>query len=143
VPHQTSSQPVEAVRAATILLVVDEELVREGTADMLVDLGYSVVQAGSGAQASEMMRTGLRPDLLITDYAMPSMTGVELARNVRSRAPHMPVLLITGYANLSDDEAARLPRHAKPFRQADLAAAIAELLQGNVIKFQRPSSGPL
>ncbi len=68
------------MRAATILLVVDEELVREGTADMLVDLGYSVVQAGSGAQASEMMRTGLRPDLLITDYAMPSMTGVELAR---------------------------------------------------------------
>lgn len=130
---------LHAPRPATILLVDDEELVRAGTADMLSELGYTVIQAASGAEAVEMLRTGLEVELVITDYAMPTMTGVEVARSVRSHRPETPVLLITGYANLSEGETAHLPRLAKPFRQVDLSAAVAGLLRSNVIRLPERS----
>ena len=114
--------------SATILLVDDEDLVRAGTAEMLGEAGYRVVHAASGDQALQMIRSGLVFQLLVTDYAMPGMTGSELAREVGELRPGTPVLMITGYANLSDIEAAGLPRLAKPFRQTDLAGAVAEML---------------
>jgi CheY-like chemotaxis protein len=112
----------------TILLVDDEELVRVGTADMLCDLGYEVLQASSGAEALGLLREGQQPDLLVTDYLMPGMNGVELVNQVRALRPEMKTLLITGYSNIAEGPGASLPRLAKPFRQADLAQHVADLL---------------
>jgi PAS domain S-box-containing protein len=115
--------------AGTALLVDDEDLVRMSTADMLSELGYSVVDASSAEDAMQLVDEGLAPDLLITDHLMPGMTGTELARKVRSRCPDLPVLLVSGYTEVDGlDEA--LPRLTKPFRQKELAASVAALGKG-------------
>jgi PAS domain S-box-containing protein len=125
--------PVEGgphkARHGVILLVDDEDLVRAGAADMLTEAGYTVEEANSGYRAVQLLKGGLRPDVVVTDYAMPGMSGAELAREVRKTVPGVPVLMITGYATLTDREAGDLPRLAKPFRQADLVAAVEEIMQ--------------
>ena len=108
----------------TALLVDDEELVRLSTADILIDLGYAVVEAESGEEALRLIDDGLRFDLLLTDHLMPGMTGTDLARRVRDRQPDIPVLLISGYAEV-EGVAADLPRLTKPFRRDDLIASLA------------------
>ena len=139
-----SGPPVRAPRDATILLVDDEELVRMGTGEMLTDLGYKVVEASSGAEALRLLRTSEAPDLMITDYLMPGMNGVALIEHGRKLAPEMPVMLITGYSTVAHGPAAAVPRLAKPFRQSDLAAMVAELLTrapaGDVLKFPERAS---
>jgi CheY-like chemotaxis protein len=118
----------EAVVRATVLLVDDEELVRNGTADMLRDIGYEVLTAASGAEALLLLRSGAEINLLVTDYLMPGMNGVDLVQAAGSVVPGLPALLITGYSNIASGPGAALPRLAKPFRQVDLAARVAELL---------------
>lgn len=108
------------------LLVDDEDLVRASTADMLVDLGYQVVEADSAKAALRALSEGLLPDIIITDHLMPDITGVELARELHNRLPGVPVLLISGYAEI-DGLAPDLARLTKPFRTADLVTAITEL----------------
>lgn len=135
--------PMRAVRNATILLVDDEELVRIGTAEMLGDLGYKVIAAASGAEALRILRNSDSPDLMITDYLMPGMNGVELAEHAQQLAPGMEVLLITGYSTIAEGPGAAIHRLAKPFRQSDLAEAAAELLMtktsADVLKFPEKS----
>jgi signal transduction histidine kinase len=127
--EQLQAETARAVRPATVLLVDDEELVRVGTAEMLIDLGYSVVQASSGVAALAALRAGEADiDILVTDHLMPGMSGAELVREARGLLPKLPALLVTGYTNLSHATEAELPRLAKPFRQAELAARIADLL---------------
>lgn len=121
---------VTAPRRASILLVDDEELVRDATADMLRDLGYDVLTASSGAEALRMLRGNEQPDMLVTDYLMPDMNGVDLIAEVQQRAPSMRVLLISGYSAIDEGPASLLPRLAKPFRHADLAETVAEILSG-------------
>jgi len=62
---------------------------------------------------------------------MPGMRGSELAVEVRKLHPHMPVLLLTGYAQLAKGEAVGIRRLAKPFREADLAREVADLLKAD------------
>jgi len=119
---------VGAPRDARILLVDDEDLVRCGTAEMLSDLGYSVLEANSGAEALRLLRSGEPVDLMITDYLMPGMNGVQLVDQARPLASSMQVLLITGYSTIAEGPGAAIPRLAKPFRQADLSKIIAEML---------------
>ena len=139
-----SRAPVRASREATILLVDDEELVRIGTAEMLSDLGYKVIEANSAAEALRLLRTGEVPDLMITDYLMPGMNGAELIEHTRRLAADMKVMLITGYSNVAEGPAASVPRLAKPFRQADLAEMVAQLLTpqpaGEVVQFPARTS---
>lgn len=106
----------------------DEELVRSGTAEMLIDAGYVVQQASSGYQALALLRDGLDVAILITDYAMPGMTGVQLASEAVQLRPALPVLMITGFASLNDHTVIDLPRLSKPFRQVELADVLADLL---------------
>jgi signal transduction histidine kinase len=113
---------------ATILLVDDEDLVRTGTADMLSEIGYNVIEATSGPEALRLLREGIEPDLLITDYLMPVMNGVELIEEARTIVSDIPVMLITGYSTIAEGPGSSVPRLAKPFRQADLAEFVAELL---------------
>lgn len=112
--------------AGRALVVDDEDAVRASTADMLVDLGYDVVEAASAEQALQLVRTGLVPDLLVTDHLMPGKNGTDLAREIQADLPGVRILIVSGYADV-DGIAADLPRLVKPFRQADLAASINEV----------------
>jgi len=127
-----ATAPHRAERAAVVLLVDDEDLVRAGTADMLADLGYRVVEAGSGREALAKLREGLAPDLLVTDYLMPDMNGADLALEAVRAQPDLPVLMITGYTNL-ERQTGNLPRLMKPFRQEELAARVAALLRAGEV----------
>jgi PAS domain S-box-containing protein len=111
----------------TALLVDDEELVRMTTADMLMDLGFEVMEAGSAEEASRMIEAGAELDVVITDHLMPGMSGADLVRALRVSRPALPVLLVSGYAEAEGipPETARL---TKPFRNADLAASLVALM---------------
>ena len=113
------------------LLVDDEDVVRASTADMLQELGYDVQEAESGEAALALVAEGARPDLLVTDHLMPGMTGVDLVRAVRDRLPSLPVLIVSGYAEV-EGIAADLPRLTKPFRSDELAAGLAGLSTASV-----------
>lgn len=130
--------PLRPLRPLEVLLIDDEELVREGTAEMLRDLGHTVHEAEGGAEALARLADGLTVDAVISDYMMPRMNGAELARRLGDLHPDLPILIITGYAG--NELELRLPQLAKPFRQADLAAALEALVSpGNVVRL-RPSS---
>ena len=127
-----------------ILLVDDEELVRVGAADMLAEAGYTVTEASSGYRALRLLEDGLEFDALVTDFAMPGMTGVELAQEALALRPNLQVLLITGYDTGTEHPTVGLPRLAKPFRQADLVEAVADLLRDRkVIRLSSRTSSKL
>ena len=117
-------------RSGTALLVDDEEFVRLTTADMLGDLGYRVIEAASAEDALALIAAGTAFDLLVTDHLMPGMTGTALARAAREHRASLPVLIVSGYADV-EGIAPDLPRLTKPFRKSDLAASLASLLQTN------------
>jgi CheY-like chemotaxis protein len=114
--------------ASTILVVDDDALIAMNTVDMVEDLGHTAVEAYSGKQALTILASGRCIDALITDYAMPGMTGVELALKARELRPNLPILLATGYADLPNGTSTDLPRLAKPYHQADLAQQLSRLL---------------
>jgi CheY-like chemotaxis protein/two-component sensor histidine kinase len=109
------------------LLVDDEALVRMSTADMLEDLGFEVLEAASAEDALALVRDGASVDLLVTDHLMPGMSGADLARELRPLRPGLPVLIVSGYAEL-EGLAPDLPRLVKPFRARELAERVAALL---------------
>ena len=120
-----------------VLVVDDDPLLASSTAAMLEDLGHVVIEALSGARALDMLRLGAKVDVVVTDHAMPGMTGSELARQIRQHWPSLPIILATGYAELPNGEEPGLPRLAKPYLQSELAAQIAKALAGtaaNVIQ---------
>ncbi|HTN62417.1 MAG TPA: response regulator, partial [Devosia sp.] len=122
-------EPVRTEAPASIILVVDDDaLINMNTVDMVEDLGHTVLEAYSGKQALEILGSGTRVDALITDYAMPGMTGVELAAKARDLFPRLPILLATGYADLPSGTTTDLPRLSKPYQQAELAAHLSRLL---------------
>ncbi len=108
-----------------MLLVDDEDLIRTSTSQMLADLGYTVIEASS-AQAALASISDPRLTLVVTDHLMAGMTGAELAREVQAQRPEVRVLIISGFAEL-DAIAPDLARLMKPFREAELAAALAAL----------------
>lgn len=122
-----TASPPPPKRSGTILLVDDEELVRTSTASMLNDGGYDVVHASSAAHALRLLNENTDVDALVTDFAMPGMSGLQLVQKVRSVRPHMPSLIITGYANvpLVSDDVVCL---GKPFREEELLTVIASLV---------------
>jgi CheY-like chemotaxis protein len=122
-PEPEATAPRGREARGTALLVDDEDLVRESTADMLTEIGYRVVEATSAEEALGLIDGGLRFELLVTDHLMPGMSGVELIRAVRAKTPGLPALIISGYAD-ADSIAPDLPRLTKPFRQFDLAASL-------------------
>ena len=106
-----------------ILAVDDDSLVLTNTVGMLQDLGHTVLQAISGQDALRCLHEHA-VDLVLTDFAMPQMTGVQLAEAVATAWPALPVLLVTGYAEMSAENAEHLPRLGKPFREEQLVRAI-------------------
>lgn len=124
-----SAEPVHARRAARILLVDDEEIVRAATAEMLRDIGYTVTEASSASQAIAAIKGGIEIDGIVTDYLMPGMNGAQMIQELRQNGFRASVLLITGYAAKGEDVPAGVPVLSKPFRQSDLARNMNEMLQ--------------
>jgi CheY-like chemotaxis protein len=110
-----------------ILLVDDEVLVRSGTAMMLDELGHDVIEASSGKQALEILADHPHFDLVVTDYRMPDMDGLELISAARNVVPVLKTVLMTGYEaddpRFADLQAATL---SKPFGLDDLEAALRQ-----------------
>ena len=119
--------PAKSLRPLTILAVDDDALVLMNTVGMLEDLGHTVFEAYSGKEALEILRREDSIDLVVTDQAMPKMTGTELAKVIRSEWPDIPVLLATGYADMTQRDEIGLPKLTKPYLQHNLAAAILRM----------------
>lgn len=109
---------------STILLVDDDALTAMGSADLIEDLGHTVITAHSGAQALELIGAHDDIDLVITDQSMPGMSGVELAAALRERRPGLPVVLATGYG--APPDGVTMPILPKPYSQEMLEAAIRD-----------------
>lgn len=133
---QTSASPPDSLRARSqladgdnrhILLVDDDHLVRELIGDVLRRLGYQVREAHSGEQA--LAQLDACTDLLLTDFAMPEFNGAQLALAARERYPQLPVVFLTGYAELEDMELPNSLVIQKPAHEHVLALALAELLE--------------
>ncbi|MEX3959051.1 ATP-binding protein [Trinickia sp. EG282A] len=122
-------EPAVTARA-TILLVDDDALISTSTAYLLEDMGHEVIEVNSGADALSVLEQGRNVDLLITDYAMPKMTGAQLARAARELRPGLPILIATGYADLPQAMSMDIPRLRKPYQQKQLVAEIAKALGG-------------
>lgn len=108
----------------SILLVDDDHSVREVTAQMLKNLGFAVTTADSGDEALQRLANATDVDLLLADFAMPGMNGGELARTVRARHPELPVVFVTGYAELCELGLEGYSVIQKPFREEQLAHRI-------------------
>lgn len=125
-PKETEIAPAAAPGPAHILVVDDDDEVRHVTASFLNHFGYTESEASDGASALAMMeRTSF--DLVVADLAMPGMTGIEFAAEVRQRFSEVPVLILTGHADamqIPED----LPVLAKPFESAELARRVSSLL---------------
>jgi PAS domain S-box-containing protein len=128
IPAEADAE-IENGAPLVILAVDDDSLVLINTVAMLEDLGHQVFPAASAKDALATLRRQT-VDLVITDYAMPQMTGLQLAEAIKAVHADLPVILATGYAELPPGTESRLPRLSKPFLQRDLAAAIRHVKEG-------------
>jgi signal transduction histidine kinase len=116
-----------SVRQLSVLAVDDDPLVLMGLVLVLEDQGHEAIEAYSGKQALDLLGGGQAVDLVITDQAMPGMTGAQLKAAIQSRWPDMPVILATGYGE-SPDGPRPTYRLRKPFSPGELASALAEVV---------------
>lgn len=127
----------------TILLVEDEDAVRQFIRVVLQRQGYTVMEARNGAEAIEISTRHSGPlDLMVTDIVMPEMGGLELARRLATSRPEMPVLYLSGYPN--DSQSGVLSDGAflrKPFSFDELAGKVRDLLKSSRRSSQAKSSG--
>jgi PAS domain S-box-containing protein len=125
-----AAQPELAIsqtRPLRILAVDDDPIVLLNTATVLADMGHEVIQADDGEAALAMLMS--QPvDLLLTDYAMPRMSGGELVEKVAAVQPDLKVIVLSGYADLPQGKSLSVYRLAKPFSDAELARAIADVI---------------
>ncbi len=127
-PARAALPGLAEIPPSTVLVVDDDPLVRLGTAAMLEDLGHVALEAASAAEALALIEGRAGIDAVVTDHAMPGMTGLDLARALRAAHPGLPVILATGYAELPSEDELALPRLAKPFSQDELALQLAAVL---------------
>jgi len=112
-----------------ILVVDDDEAVRRFIVECLRSLGYSVDEASDGEAGLRLLQ-GAPPDLIIVDYAMPGMTGVDVVLRARAVVPDVPVILATGYADMEAVDRVMPTERVlrKPFRIAELGVAVRQAL---------------
>jgi CheY-like chemotaxis protein len=116
--------------APNLLLVDDNDDVREITALLLRDTGYSVIEASRGIAALAALAANPAVELLIVDFSMPGMSGLELLERARAKRPEIKAVFITGYVDhtwlngkLADEIVVK-----KPFTMAQLAPAVRKAL---------------
>src|SRR5579872_2448466 len=141
--HPAAAAPADGLRPHRILLVEDDPIVASGTAAMIEDLGHIAIEVPSGERALQQLNEDSKVDLVITDHAMPGMTGGELAVAIKGRWPKLPVALVSGYTELPGELHPDLPRLAKPYNQDQLAALIVLLVTGRPVGGQGASRLPI
>jgi CheY-like chemotaxis protein len=119
-----------AARSFLFIVVDDDQLVLVNTTAMLEDAGHKVLEASSGAQALELIRANPSVDLVITDQAMPQMSGMQLIAAMQVEWPQIPALLVSGYAELPPNSNLVVHKLAKPFTLDDLQDAVSKIVQG-------------
>jgi signal transduction histidine kinase/ActR/RegA family two-component response regulator len=141
-PPTETREVARAVPGATILLVDDDNAVREVTRAMLHELGYRVLEAGSGGAALDLLAREPNVALLMADFAMPGMNGAELARQVQTKRPALPIVFVTGFADrgaLAHVDEAHIIR--KPLAEDELAnkvrLALTEPTSTKVVRLRR------
>ena len=107
-----------------VLAVDDDALIQMNTVAMLEELGHRVLEATNGAEALDIVLQNTAIDVILTDYAMPKMTGRDLAIAVARERPGLPVILATGYAELPPGEKVDVRLLPKPFGLTELARAL-------------------
>jgi PAS domain S-box-containing protein len=129
-----------------VVAVDDDRLVLTNTIAMLEDLGHTGFAASSGREALDILRQQGAVDVVITDYAMPHMTGLQLADTIKKEWPKLPVIIATGFAEMEPDAKWHQPRLAKPFTEAQLAQELERIVRrgrddARVLKFA-PARAP-
>ena len=109
-----------------ILVVDDDDLVLLNTVAMLEDMGHKTYQAKSAGDALVAIAEHREIDLIVTDHAMPGMTGMQLLHAIAEIRPDLRAVLATGFAELPRGTPSTVCRLAKPFRQSELAAVLSE-----------------
>ena len=122
-PAPEAAKPLAPTRTLKVLAVDDDRLVLFNTVAMLEDVGHAAVEAGSGEEALELLRKQ-NFDLVITDQAMPKMSGAQLIEAIARDWPALPVILATGYAELPGGIEVKAPRLGKPFTEYQLAQVL-------------------
>lgn len=125
---------------AKILLVEDDELVRDMLAQMLQRASHEVESATNGEEASEILKR-TEPDIMVTDIIMPKKSGITLISEVKDRHPNMEIIAIsgggrldpTGYLDLSESLGATVS-FEKPVDKSALLMAIDLLIHGKSVK---------
>lgn len=135
-------------RPRTVLLVDDQEEVREATAGLLVALGCRCIPAASGPLALDLLTGTAGIDMLLVDYAMPVMVGTDVIASARLARPDLAIVLMTGYADADSlrERLQELEILKKPFRRHELDAALNRALrrrqrarsEGNVVRLDPP-----
>ena len=128
-PAPAKQEASAAPATLKVLAVDDDSLILLNTAALLEDLGHQVLEASSGRQALEILEANADIDLLITDQAMPNMTGTQLVQKVATLRPTLPIILATGYGELPPGFEGKILKLTKPFSQAVLHAAVIEAVQ--------------
>ena len=105
-----SAMPPADQRALVVVAVDDDALVLTNTIAMLDDLGHTGIAAASGQEALQILRQQGPVDLVITDYAMPQMTGLQLADAIKKEWPEIPVIIATGFAEMEPETPSQVCR---------------------------------
>lgn len=121
-----TTAPGTSTNSLKILAVDDDGIILLNTATILEEMGHTVFEASSGAAALEILGRE-KVDLMITDYAMPRMTGADLAVKAREQLPDLKIIVASGYAEMPEGLARSLPRLSKPYSDEELASAIDAL----------------
>ncbi|RUL78372.1 PAS domain-containing sensor histidine kinase [Dyella choica] len=127
-PISFPTQPVYSSCSLHIVVVDDDPLVLNITGAVLQDQGHRVIELASAEEALQLLENQDDVDLLITDHAMPGMTGAQLVEEVNIRWPALPVVLATGYAEIPADLSDGATRLTKPYDRTDLAEAITKAM---------------
>ena len=135
-----ASDPVE-----TLLVVDDDPMVRDLEAQLLRLEGYTVLEAEGAAKALRLAREAAAIHLLITDFSMPEVDGLELTRRFRAVHPKTPVLMVSGSLPLIQHKADDLDRFetlAKPFQFGELLHKVRTLLDAAApLPIRKPCAG--
>ncbi len=119
-----TTHPDMSLGQLKILAVDDDALILMNTAEFLQDLGHNVFEALSGKQALELLDQHPDVDVIVTDQAMPNMTGLQLVAKAREIKPDLPVLIVTGYGEIPQNSQLGLVKLDKPFTQDQLSRSL-------------------
>jgi CheY-like chemotaxis protein len=141
-PATATERASATTKGTLILLVDDDQSVRDITSSLLKDMGYSVVEAGSGGAALDLLEREPDIKLMLVDFAMPGMNGAEVARQAYAKRPHLPILFVTGFADRAAMEGvSEAYIVGKPFMSNELSSKVNAVLasgtRGNVVRLRR------